>query len=47
MFRINARPGIAHRDENVICSALLGADQQLTRAFVCRAHGFRRVQDQV
>ena len=47
MFRINARPRIAHRNEDAICPALLGADQQLTRSLVDRAHCFDRVQDQV
>ena len=47
MFRTNARPGIAHRDEDAICPALLGADQQLSHSLVDRAHCFDRVQDQV
>ena len=47
MFRIDAWPRIAHRDEDAICPALLGADQQLTRPLVDRAHRFGRVQDQV
>jgi hypothetical protein len=47
MFQINPRPRIAHRDEDAVCPALLGADQQLTRPPVDRAHCFGRVQDQV
>ena len=47
MFRINARPGIAHRDEDAICLVLLGADRQLSRPRLDRAHCFDRVQDQV
>ena len=47
MLRIDARPRVAHRDEDAICPALLGADQQLTRPLVDRAHCFGRVQDQV
>src|SRR5208282_2361916 len=47
MVRINARPRIAHRDEDAICPASPGADQQLTRPLVDRAHCFGRVQDQV
>jgi hypothetical protein len=47
MFRIDPRPRIAHRDEDTIFSALLGADQQVTRPLVDRAHCFGRVQDQV
>ena len=30
MFRINARPRIAHRHKDAICLVLLGADQQLS-----------------
>ena len=47
MFRINAGPRIAHRDENAMCPPLLAADQQVTRALVDRGHCFGRVQDQV
>jgi hypothetical protein len=47
MFRINARPGIAHRYKDAICSAFLRTDQQLTRPPVDHAHCFGRVQDQV
>ncbi len=47
MFRINARPRIAHRDEDAIRPALPGADQQVTRSLVYRAHRFGRVQNQV
>ena len=46
-FPINARPGVAHRDEDAICLALLGADRQFSRALVDRAHCFDCVQDQV
>src|SRR5215471_1676610 len=37
--RINARPGIAHGHEGA-CMVLLGADQQLTRSLLNRAHCF-------
>jgi len=47
MFRINARPGIAHHNKDAIAPGVFGTDQQLTRAFIDRAHGFGRVQDQV
>ena len=47
MFRIDARPGIAHCHENAFCPALPGADQQLSRPLINRAHCFDRVQDQV
>jgi hypothetical protein len=47
IFRINARPGIAHRDEDAICPALLGVDQQLSRPLVDRAQCFDRIQNQV
>src|SRR5258708_8130026 len=34
MSRINARPRIAHRDENPICPAFVSTDPQRTRALV-------------
>ena len=47
MVRVNAWPRIAHLDEDAMCRALPGADRQLTRPFLDRAHGFGRVEDQV
>ena len=46
MRRIDARPGIAHCHKDA-CAVLLGADQQLSRLCLNRAHCFDRVQDQV
>src|SRR5258708_30229939 len=47
MFRINARPRIAHCHENATGLVLLGADQQLAWPRLDRAHGFYRLQDQL
>jgi hypothetical protein len=47
MLRIDARPGIANRDEDAIRLRLLGADQQLSRPRLDRAHCFDCVQHQV
>ena len=47
VLRINARPGIAHRDADAICPALLGADRQLSCPCLDRAHCLDRIQDQV
>jgi hypothetical protein len=41
------RPGIANRDEDAVRLRLLGADQQLSRPRLDRAHCFDRIQDQV
>ena len=46
MRRIDAWPGIAHCHKDT-CVVLLGADQQLSCPFLCRAHCFDRVQEQV
>jgi hypothetical protein len=46
MFRRDARPGILHC-HNDTCVVLLGADQQLSRRCLNRAHCFDRVQEQV
>ena len=46
MRRIDARPGIVHR-HNDTCVVLLGANQQLSRLCLNRAHRFDRVQEQV
>jgi hypothetical protein len=46
MFRMDARPGIAHCHKDT-CVVLLGADQQLSRRCLNRAHCFDRVQEQV
>jgi hypothetical protein len=47
MLRIDARPGIANRDEDAIRLRSLGADQQLSRPRLDRAHCFDCVQHQV
>jgi hypothetical protein len=47
MLRIDAQPGIANRNEDAIFLGLLGADQQLSRPRLDRAHCFDRIQDQV
>jgi hypothetical protein len=47
MFRIDPRPGIANRDEDAIRFRLLGADPQLSRPRLDRAHCFDCVQQQV
>src|SRR6266571_1369220 len=47
MFRVNARPGIAHGHEGTTSFGLLGADHQLSRPHLDRARCFDRVQDQV
>src|SRR5215831_9266275 len=46
MRRINTRPGIAHGHEDAYL-VLLGADHQLSRPFLYRAHCFGRIQDEV
>src|SRR6516162_6867452 len=43
---INAWPGIAYGHEGA-CLVFLGADQQLSRPLLNRAHCFSRVQNQV
>jgi hypothetical protein len=47
MFRIDARSGIANRDEDAISLSPFGADQQLPRPCLDRAHCFDGVQYQV
>src|SRR6202140_4324580 len=47
MLRIDARPGIANRDEGAMRLRLLGADQQLSRPRLDRAHCLDCVQHQV
>jgi hypothetical protein len=47
MFRINARPRIAHGYANAAGLGLLGADRQFSCPRLGRAHCFDRVQDQV
>ena len=47
MFRINARPRIAHCHEDAICLALLRADRQLSWPLLNRPHCFDRIQNQV
>src|SRR5258708_2014085 len=44
---IDARPGIATRDEDAIRLRLLGADQQLSRPRLDRPHCFDCVQHQI
>src|SRR6201991_4793567 len=38
LFRMDARPGIVHRHKDT-CVVLLGADQQVSRRCLNRAHG--------
>src|SRR5271170_3118954 len=47
IFRINARPGIAHYHENLFRPDLLGADRQLSCLSLNSVHCLDRVQDQV
>src|SRR6266481_9927340 len=47
MYRINSRPRITDRDQNLIRSPSLGADRQLSARAINRAHRFDCVQDQV
>jgi hypothetical protein len=46
MRRIDAGPGMAHCHKDA-CVVLLGADQQLSRPCLTRAHYLDRVQEQV
>src|SRR6516162_5646776 len=46
IVRINARTGVAHRDEDP-CLVLFSPDRQLSCPRLDRAHCFNRVQDQV
>jgi hypothetical protein len=47
VFRINARPRITDRDQDLTRSPSLGADQQLSARAINQAHRFDCVQDQV
>jgi hypothetical protein len=47
MLRIDARTGIANRDENAISLGFLGTDQQLSRPRLDRTHCFDCVEHQV
>src|ERR1700730_17905721 len=47
MFRINSRPRITDRDQDLIRSHSFGADRQLSARAINRAHRFDCVQDQV
>jgi hypothetical protein len=47
MLRIDARPGIANRDQDAIRLRLLGADQQRSRPRLDRTHCFDCVAHQV
>jgi hypothetical protein len=47
VFRINARPRVAHCYEDVICLALFGANRLLAWTLFDRARCFDRIQDQV
>ena len=47
MFRVNARPRVAHCHVDAICLVLLGADHQLPRPRLNRARCIDRIQDQV
>jgi hypothetical protein len=47
IFRINARPGIAHCHENLFRPGLLGADRKLSCLSLNSIHCLDRIQDQV
>ena len=47
MFRINARPGIAHGHQKATCLGSRGADRQLSYPCLDRAHCLDRIEDQV